>query len=134
MAGPFVYTKVDDLEGKDKVSKESCASLVQWFTKAPADAKETWKEGVKVKGNGATIVKGTAVATFVNGRYPRTLHNKHAALYLYQEDSGVWVMDQWEGDGKPKISKRLMRYLGTNDDGTYKDPSNNGDALSVIMS
>ena len=41
------------------------------------------------------------------------------------------VMDQWAG--KKTISSRLMRFKGKNKDGTYPDPSNNADALSVIM-
>jgi hypothetical protein len=136
MGGPFIYAKVDDLEGQAKVSNKSCASLVQWYTKAPGDAKETWREGIKVRGNEGKIKKGTAVATFVNGRYPRTLHNKHAALYIEQDASGIWVMDQWEDDtSKPTISKRRMAFKGTHPNSTsYIDPSNNGDALSVIMS
>jgi hypothetical protein len=135
MSGPFIYAKVDDLEGTAKVSNKACAALVQWFTKAPADAKQTWRAGIRVAGNGDTIRKGTAVATFVGGRYPRTLHNKHAALYISQDVHGVLVMDQWEDDGqKPTISSRRMMFLGTNADGSYIDPSNNGDALSVIMS
>ena len=91
--------------------------------------------GHQSQGQGDKIKTGTAVATFVDGRYPRTKHNKHAALYIYQDSAGVWVMDQWEDDiSKPTISKRHMRFKGTGDDGKYLDPSNNGDALSVIMS
>ncbi|MDH5328109.1 MAG: BPSL0067 family protein [Gammaproteobacteria bacterium] len=52
-------------------------------------------------------------------------------LYTSQDGSGVWVMDQWST--KPSISKRKMFFLGKNADGSYVDPSNNGDALSVIM-
>jgi len=133
MKGPFVYPKVDELQGHEKVSNYACASLVQWFTKAPSDAKKTWREGIKVRGNGALIAKGTAVATFVNGRYPNTVHDKHAALYIEQDATGVLVMDQWES--KPTISKRRMLFRGKTGDGkSYADPSNNGDALSVIMS
>ena len=135
MGGPYVYSKVDDLEGKEKVSLTSCASLVQWYTRAPGDAKKTWREGIKVRGNGGTIKRGTAVATFVNGRYPSGLHGKHAALYLEQDATGEWVMDQWEGESKPTISKRLMLFKGKTGDGkSFVDPANNGDALSVIMS
>jgi hypothetical protein len=135
MSGPFVYSKVDDLEGQAKVSNHACAALVQYFTRAPGSAKTTWREGITVRGNGAAIKKGTAVATFVNGRYPNTLHHKHAALYLEQDAAGVWVMDQWEGDSKPTISKRRMAFQGKTSDGkAFIDPSNNGDALSVIMS
>ncbi|GGO67767.1 BPSL0067 family protein [Bowmanella pacifica] len=127
--GPFIYTKVDSLEGKPKVFGGECAGLVQWHTKV--GKADTWREGIKVKGNASQISKGTAVATFVDGRYPNLPHGNHAALYLSQDGTGIWVMDQWST--KPAISKRKMLFKGLNADGSYKDPSNNGDALSVIM-
>jgi hypothetical protein len=135
MSGPFVYSKVDDLQGKPKVGTGECAVMPQWYAKAPGDAKETWRAGIRVKGNGLLIAKGTAVGTFVNDRWPRTKHHKHAALYVGQDSLGVWVMDQWgDNDVKPTISKRQMRFLGMTADGkAFKDPSNNGDALYVIM-
>lgn len=40
--GPFVYTKVESLEGKPKVFDGSCAGLVQWHTKA--GKANTWRE------------------------------------------------------------------------------------------
>jgi len=132
MKGPYVYAKVDDLEGEDKVSNLQCASLVQYYAKAPLT--KFWRKGIEVRGNAAKIKRGTAVATFVDGKYPHTSHNKHAAFYLNQAEDGVWVMDQWDSDNKPTISKRFMRFKGTNKDGSFIDPANNGDALSVIMS
>jgi len=129
--GPYVYTKVDTLEGKPKVFNGECAGIVQWYTKVGLAI--TWKEGIKVRGNGAHIRKGTAVATFVDGKYPNKSHGNHAALYISQDAMGVWVMDQWNAPNKPTISKRRMNFLGKTEGGDYRDPSNNGDALSVIM-
>ncbi|BBA36220.1 uncharacterized protein sS8_4290 [Methylocaldum marinum] len=51
--GPFVYTKVESLEGKPKVFGGECAGLVQWHTKAGKAG--TWREGIKVRGNGDKI-------------------------------------------------------------------------------
>lgn len=127
--GPFVYTKVDSLEGKPKVFGGECAGLVQWHTHT--GKADSWREGIKVRGNGHKIAAGTAVATFVDGRYPNKPHGNHAALYISQDATGIWVMDQWTS--KPTISKRRMLFKGKNSDGSYRDPSNNGDALSVIV-
>lgn len=127
--GPFVYSRVESLEGKPKVFGGSCAGIVQWYTKAVLA--RFWKEGVAVRGNSAKIMKGTAVATFVDGKYPNKPYDNHAALYISQDASGVHVMDQWKS--KPTIGKRLMRFKGKKADGIFIDPSNNGDALSVIM-
>jgi hypothetical protein len=126
---PYIYPNVDDLEGTDKVGGGACARLVQVYAKAPEAA--SWKEGEVVKGS-KTIVKGTAIATFVNGVYPNKSTGNHAALYISQDANGIKVMDQWKGDSKPKVSSRVLRFKGKKTDGTYVDPSNNGDAFSVI--
>jgi hypothetical protein len=124
----FVYRNVKSLNNSKKVSTGSCASLVQWYTKAGLTS--TWREGIKVRGNGDKILPGTAVATFENGVYPNRPKDNHAALYVSQDSQAVWVIDQWKG--KDKITMRPMRFKGKNSDGSYLDPSNNGDALSVI--
>jgi hypothetical protein len=129
MAGPFVYANVDSLEGKAKVSTGSCASLIQHYL--PVGKAATWVAGVSVTQSGVTIAKGTAVATFVNGKYPNKPKDNHVAFFISKDADGITVMDQWTS--KPTIGSRKMRFKGKNADGTFKDPSNNGDALSVIM-
>lgn len=127
---PYVYSKVDDLDRTDLVGSKQCVALVQHYAKLPHSS--TWKEGGKVMGN-ATIVKGTAVATFVNGKYPSAAHGNHAAFYLSQDAGGIWIMDQWSGDPKkPQVSKRYLIAKGAWKDGRYIDPSNNADAFSII--
>lgn len=129
MPGPYVYANVDDLEGKPKVSTGSCAALVQYYRSVGKAS--GWVEGTVVKGNGNTIAKGTAIATFVNGVYPNQASGNHAAFYISQDANGIKVMDQWSS--KASIGSRILQFKGKNADGTFKDPSNNGDAFSVIM-
>jgi hypothetical protein len=129
MSGPFVYANVDSLEGKPKVSTGSCASLVQYYL--PVGKAATWVAGAAVTESGVTIAKGTAVATFVNGVYPNSASGNHAAFFISKDADGITVMDQWSS--KASIGSRKMAFKGKNADGTFKDPSNNGDALSVIM-
>lgn len=129
MPGPFVYAKVDTLVGKPLVGSKSCAVLVQYYVN-PGLAR-TWTEGLYVKGNGAKIKKGTAIATFVDGKYPNKSSGNHAAFYLSQDAKGIWVVEQFKG--LTKIQKRHLRFKGKASDGSYVDPSNNGDAFSVIM-
>ncbi len=124
---PYIYSEVEALEGTDKVGSGQCVAIVQVYAKAPLTAR--WSEGIKVKGNNM-IAKGTAIATFVNGKYPNKAHDNHAALYISQDATGIRVMDQWTK--KAKISSRVLSYLGKEKDGTFKDPSNNADAMSVI--
>lgn len=123
------YRSFVDVETiKHLVGTHSCASLVQYYTRV--GKAENWREGDRVRGH-KTIKRGTAIATFVDGRYPNKSSGNHAALYVSQDDNGIWVIDQWEGKTAP-FTKRRLGFMGKNGDGTYKDPSNNGDAFSII--
>ncbi|MRW93317.1 BPSL0067 family protein [Duganella sp. FT80W] len=126
---PYVYSKVDNLEGSSKVGTHQCVVLIQHYTDAgPASG---WRQGEAVFGN-QMIRKGTAIATFKNGRYPNEKHGNHAAFFLRQAINGIYVMDQWSDKKKPRISARFLESQGTNKDGSFKNPSNNADAFFVI--
>lgn len=110
------------------VSTGSCASLVQHYTRVGKTS--NWKEGEAVRDN-TTIKKGTAIATFVDGVYPNHAHGNHAALYVSQDATGIKVVDQWEGEPGPHF--RVLSFKGKSADGAgWEDPSNNGDAFSII--
>src|SRR5437868_2467534 len=123
----YIYPDVDNLEGQKLAGTGQCVALVQVYTDAPLT--RAWKEGVHVRG-ATKVVKGTAIATFVDGKYPNHAHGNHACFYLSQDHSGISVMDQWTSKGN--IGSRVLSFRGKNKDGTYVDPSNNGDAFSVI--
>jgi hypothetical protein len=126
-----IYTDVDTLEGIDKVGTKHCVQLLQVYASAPPTA--LWEEGELVWGN-INIAKGTAIATFVNGKYESKNTGNHAAFYLSQDENGISMMDQWKSDSsKPKVSSRYLRKKGKNTDGTFTDPSNNAEAYSIIL-
>jgi hypothetical protein len=125
----YVYSEVDSLPGKPAVGNQQCVALVEYYAKAPAPAAVRWHQGPAVKGN-LLLAKGTAIATFVNGKYASLPHGNHAALYVSQDMSGLWVVDQYFGSNG--IHKRLLRFKGKAANGSFIDPSNNGDAFSVI--
>ena len=128
---PYIYTKVDTLEGAPMVRNKECVALVQHYvTTLPVTT--TWKEGKAVLGN-KDIVKGTAIATFVDGRYLSLRKGNHAAFYISQDANGIVVMDQWAGDpNKPKVSSRPIRKKGKLPNGKWNDIVNNAEAYSVI--
>jgi hypothetical protein len=127
---PYVYSQVDDLQETDKVGSKQCVDLVKHYGHLPQTA--LWKKGKQVFGD-HMIAKGTAIATFIDGKYPTLNHGNHAAFYLSQDAGGIWVMDQWANDDKkPKVSKRYLSKKGVRSDGSYVDPSNNAEAFSVI--
>ncbi|MFZ6673281.1 BPSL0067 family protein [Undibacterium sp. Xuan67W] len=126
---PYIYTDVDALDKTDKVGTGECVDLVKHYAGAPKTS--LWKEGKPVKGN-LQLKKGTAIATFVDGKYPSHSHGNHAAFYLSQDTGGIFVLDQWNGANKPRISKRYILSMGQNKDGTYRQSSDNADAFSII--
>jgi hypothetical protein len=67
-----------------------------------------WQEGAEVRGN-PDIARGTAIATFEPDGSYTSESGKHAAIYLYQDDDGIWVYDQWQGQS---VHKRLIRFEG----------------------
>ena len=127
---PYLYLNAAALDQSELVGSHHCVALIQRYTNAPNTG--AWHEGAAVRGN-LSLVQGTAIATFVNGRYPNLSHGNHAAFYLSQDGGGIWVIDQWKGDpNKSRVTKRYIPFRGHWQDGTFANPSNNGDAFYVI--
>jgi hypothetical protein len=134
---PFVYPEVDELRGKPVAGSGTCVDIIKEHVPGLRGVPTTsWKAGVNVMEAGAKVAKGTAIATFVNGRYPRINTGNHAAIVVKVMASGIWVMDQWANDKRPTIQLRLIRIppprLQRNPDGSFQDPSNNALAFYVI--
>ncbi len=123
----YVYADAESLASLPTVGTKQCVALIKKYADAPATS--LWKEGAAVKGN-LQLKKGTAIATFVGGKYPNQSSGNHAAFYLSQDVAGLWVIDQWSTSRT--IQKRRLAFKGKNKDGTFITPSNNGDAFSVI--
>ena len=106
-----------------KVGNGQCVVFVQQC--AGAAMTSQWKKGKKVKGN-ANIKKGTGIATFdASDRYPNRANGNHAAIFVSQDATGIWVYDQWVTKGA--VGKRLIRFKGGSG-----SPSDDGDAYFVI--
>lgn len=126
----YEYSQVDKLENTEKVGSKQCVALLQHYAHLPNTSQ--WKQGTTVFGDN-TVKKGAAIATFVDGKYKSLTTGNHAAFFVSQDASGIWIMDQWANDvQKPKVSKRYIRKKGTIKEGVYIDPSNNANAYSVI--
>lgn len=119
---PYKCLSPEAYEGQN-VGSGQCVDFVKKSTRAPSTS--SWRKGVLVKGNG-NIAKGTAIATFnAAGVYPNHATGNHAAIYIGQDASGVWVYDQWASKGH--VSKRYIRFKGT-----PGISSNDGDDYYVI--
>lgn len=104
------------------VGSGQCVAFVQKASGAPVTA--SWRQGSKVRGN-AFVTRGTAIATFdTGGKYPNKPSGNHAAIYLSQDATGIWVYDQWSGQ---PVHKRRIRFKGG-----VGSPSNDADVYSVV--
>jgi hypothetical protein len=76
------------------VGDGQCVSFVQAAAGAPGTT--SWRAGPRVRGR--DIPKGTAIAIFSpGGRYHNRYDGYHAAIYDGQDETGIWVYDQWPG-------------------------------------
>lgn len=133
---PYVYTHVDQLKDKPWVDGGNCVSLIKHYAPGLKNISTLeWRAGERIM-DAKDIARGTAIATFENGRYPRRGigQGNHAAFYLWRIHDGIYVMDQFaRGNRKgPYIGIRLISRSGKNPDGSYINPSNNADAFYVI--
>jgi hypothetical protein len=103
--GPYVAARPEALEG-EVIGSGHCVDFVTAAAGVPRTA--LWQEGAQVRGN-PHIEPGTAIATFEpDGTYTSETGN-HAAISLYQDEVGIWVYDQWQGQ---PVHKRLIRFRG----------------------
>jgi len=125
----YTYTKVSDLENSEMVGNHQCVALVRKFAGAPATL--AWRQGSAVLGNNS-LKKGTAIATFVNGKYANKSSGNHAALYMGQTPDGILIMDQWKNKRDKFVTSRTIHSKGKTKSGAYFRPSDNADAFFVI--
>jgi hypothetical protein len=122
--GPYIAARPEAFEGR-VVAAGHCVD----FVKAAAGVPRTtaWQEGAAVRGN-PQIARGTAIATFESDGSYTSESGNHAAIYLYQDDRGIWVYDQWRGQ---PVHKRLIRFEGGSG-GKWGSKSNDGRRFAVI--
>lgn len=77
--------------------------------------------GSKFTEQAEVVGKGTAIATFVNGRYPNYSHGNHAAIFIRALPNGIEVFDQWRG---AKPAKRTIRFGMPKGTGTVRMTEN----------
>lgn len=128
---PHVYGAVDSLQGHDLVGGGDCVDLVKAYAPGLRTALTSqWRAGEKVT-RATNLKRGTAIATFVDGKYPSRPSGQHAAFFLKQAGAAIWVMDQWKNDAKkPVVSKRVIYPGGPVS--AERSLSNNADAFYVI--
>jgi hypothetical protein len=118
-----------------------CVALLHDVLNIPPS--KEWKKGITVIANGDKIPKGTAIATFVDGKYPQKApddgKSMHAAIYDYQDKIGIWVWQQYNVYvTDPKTHERVLKehknveHIRLNFD-NKTNRSRDGSAFSVIQ-
>jgi hypothetical protein len=117
---PYVAQSPEDDVGR-VVGDGNCVAYVKKAAGCPVTS--LWRSGAKARAN--ALARGTAIATFQNGKYGNyTDGRSHAAIYLSEDKTGLKVMDQWKGHA---VSERVIRFKGG-----VGDARNDGDAFTTI--
>lgn len=116
---PYVYANVRKLEKHAKVGDSECVALIRQYTSAPAAV--LWRKGEAVIGDRA-LASGTAIATFVNEKWPTKPHGNHAALFTTRRNKkvridtydlspphpgGIWMKCGYGASNEITLHKRL---------------------------
>jgi hypothetical protein len=122
--GPYIAARPEAFEGR-VIGGGYCVDFVKAAATVPRTA--AWQEGAAVRGN-PNVARGTAIATFESDGSYTSESGNHAAIYLSQDDDGIWVYDQWQGQ---PVHKRLIRFEGGSG-AKWGSKSNNGRRFAVI--
>jgi hypothetical protein len=114
-------TTIETIIGKPLVGNGECVALVQEYSDVGHTS--TWVKGAKITKTSYPS-KGTAIATFEDGKYPNRSTGNHAAFFYAMTTTGMEVVDQWKS--LKAVQKRTIRF-------TEKGGSNDAGAFSVIQ-
>ena len=124
LPGKTLQTSYEGAAYTNGKGNTECVEFIQQTLGAPSTA--AWLEGKKITQGDLTPRAGTAIATFVNGKYPQAgSTGKHAAIYLGQNGDGILVLDQWRAQGE--VKQRTIRWNPSS-----PGASNDGKAFSII--
>jgi hypothetical protein len=130
---PHVYPQYRNLIRTALIENGSCVSLIRKYTPGlitPSTA--AWRPGKPVLG-ATDIAPGTAIATFIDGRYPNKPTGNHAAWFSASAGAGIWVVDQWPNDPKrPWVELRIIYPKRMLPGGVLPSLSNIAEAFYVI--
>lgn len=131
---PFRY--FGDLRALDRhvlFGKGECVDIIkELVVDLIGVSTQRWKEGAMVK-DSPNLTRGTAIATFTNGLFPRANTGQHAAIFVAHAGAGIWVVDQYRAMGKVRLRHmEVPRVHARRPDGTWPTPSRNPLAFAVI--
>lgn len=91
---PYRYAQAAKLNRQPLAGTGECVDLVKQFVPGlKGVSTQSWRPGVEVLASGA-VARGTAIATFFNGKFPHENIGQHAAMFLSYSGNGFWVIEQ----------------------------------------
>ncbi|MDR1423280.1 MAG: BPSL0067 family protein [Azoarcus sp.] len=144
--GPYFYVHVESLVHQPYVGDVAgnnvgeCVSLVKHYIPGLANLRTTtWIKGqdvIETIKNGGTFFMGTAIATFIDGRFQSG--NGHAGFYAGhvndpKEGIRIYIVEQYLHPPTGGIQKRLLHSTENDEAGHYRGISNIGTKFSVIL-
>lgn len=130
---PYILHDADYWDGQPQVGDKECVALIKILVPGLMGIGTiNWKAGAHVKST-PNLTRGTAIATFVNGRYPQGPSPKHACIFLSHSGVGIWVLDQYT-NSRTIIKRRIdvPRNSVQSPDGSWPRANNNAQAFYVI--
>ncbi|MEJ7806721.1 MAG: BPSL0067 family protein [Telluria sp.] len=128
---PYICPNLRALEDQLLAGDGDAASLIRSTVPGlRGTASSGWRQGAPVVG-AQRIARGTAIATFEDGRYANRSGVDHAAIFLEYAGAGIWVLEQGDGDDGGAV----QRFIPTGEaghDGSLAEPSKAAAAFSVI--
>ena len=129
---PYICPHLRLLEEQAVAGDGGCVALIRSVVpglRAPGAA--GWRQGAPVIGD-QRIARGTAIATFEDGRFAARKGFDHAAIFLDYAATGIWVLEQRDGDDSGMVQKRFIATGQAGSSGEFADPGKAAAAFSVI--
>ena len=105
---PYICPNLRSLEEQAVVDGGSCVALIR--AKVPGlrgTAPSGWRQGAAVMGE-VRVARGTAIATFEDGRFANRAGFDHAAIFLAYASTGVWVLEQRAGNSGATVQRTFI--------------------------
>jgi hypothetical protein len=131
---PFLYPLAAKLAGTPLIGEGECVELIKAYVPGLIGISTTqWREGANVMAT-RNIKRGTAIATFFDGKFPRKDTGQHAAIFLsYAGATSFWAIEQHKKSGTIVLRRiEIPRHGQRRPNGTYPNASNNALAFSAI--
>ena len=129
---PYICHKLRCVEEQAVTGDADCVALIRATVAGLRGTSWSgWREGAPVVG-GQRITRGTAIATFEDGRFANRAGFDHAAIFLEYAGSGIWVLEQRNGSDSKTVQRSFIPTGQADHNGAFANPAKAAAAFAVI--